>query len=389
MKGSLLELCEGGWGLTCRLAPDIPVKEAVYYATKSRAVAVVAAAKCADKAKELQREMADSASSGYALVRIAEHVMRPCLPVSEIIICSGPYEDLNKSALVIFTSGTTGPPKGAVRRLGFLVDVAIGFSDHYQVEQGDSVLHVLPVHHVTGITATLLPFLWRGGCIEFRSGGFDPQWTWERFRRRGLTHFSGVPTIYMRLMQHYEQRLLKLSTERQGEYVRGATEVKAMMCGTSALPRPLQQKWTRLRDGKPILTRFGGTEFGNVFSVSPWSTNVPDVSQGCSRTFRGPTNTTCQASVGVKFSGADVKLSEGDEGEVLVRSQALFSKYDSESLCGSLVDMSRYLFDPEATRMSLDSDGFFKTGDIARREGDFYFILGRASVDSTSRSIPL
>ena len=266
-------------------APDIPVKEAVYYATKSKAIAVVVAAKSAKKGKELQREMVGKSNSGYALVAIGTHVMRPCLPVSEIIISSGPYEDLNKSALVIFTSGTTGPPKGAVRRLGFLVDVAVGFSDHYDVVQGDTVLHVLPVHHVTGITATLLPFLWRGGCIEFRSGGFDPEWTWERFRRRGLSHFSGVPTIYMRLMQYYQQRLVKLPTETQSEYVRGATEVKAMMCGTSALPRPLQQKWTRLRGGKPVLTRFGGTEFGNVFSVSPWLRDVPDVSLLAFRTF--------------------------------------------------------------------------------------------------------
>jgi malonyl-CoA/methylmalonyl-CoA synthetase len=44
----------------------------------------------------------------------------------------------------------------------------------------------------------------------------------------------------------------------------------------------------------------------------------------------------------------------------------------------------RYLSDPEATRDSHDSDGYFKTGDIARREGIYYFILGRASVDSRS-----
>ena len=92
--------------------------------------------------------------------------------------------------------------------------------------------------------------------------------------------------------------------------------------------------------------------------------------------------------MGSKFSGADVKLTEGDEGEVLVRSQALFSKYVLEKTTLASLTLYRYLFDSEATKKSLDPDGYFKTGDIARREGDFYFILGRASVDSKSYQYP-
>src|ERR1700761_7455456 len=95
---------------------------------------------------------------------------------------------------------------------------------------------------------------------------------------------------------------------------------------------------------------FVGTEFGNAFTVTPWlaKQGVPD------------------GSVGTKGPGVDLKLSNGDEGEVLIRTPIMFSKY---------------LFDEEATRNILDEDGYFKTGDIARREGDFYFIQGRASVD--------
>jgi malonyl-CoA/methylmalonyl-CoA synthetase len=61
-----------------------------------------------------------------------------------------------------------------------------------------------------------------------------------------------------------------------------------------------------------------------------------------------------------------MKLSNGDEGEVLIRTPIMFSKY---------------LNDEEATRNAIDEDGYYKTGDIARREGDFYFIQGRASID--------
>ncbi|KAL8865396.1 MAG: hypothetical protein Q9198_009345 [Flavoplaca austrocitrina] len=228
------------------------------------------------------------------------------------------------------------------------------------MREGDSVLHVLPVHHATGVTLTLLPFLFSGACIEFRSGGFDPAWTWERIKRGDLSFFSGVPTIYMRLMQTYENKLAKLPAAERKLYVDGATRIRAMLCGTSALPRPLSQKWKSLRGGKEIITRYGGTEFGNTYTVTPWMENVPD------------------GSVGPKSAGVDMKLGqlEGEaeshhdvdlsEGEVLVRNTIMFS---------------RYLFDEEATRNALNKDGYFKTGDIARREGDMYWIQGRANVD--------
>lgn len=69
------------------------------------------------------------------------------------------------------------------------------------------------------------------------------------------------------------------------------------------------------------------------------------------------------------MAGQDVKLSEGDQGEILIKSPFMFSKY---------------IFDENATSNAFDGDGYFKSGDIARKEGDYYFILGRASVDSKS-----
>jgi malonyl-CoA/methylmalonyl-CoA synthetase len=290
--------------------------------------------------------------------------MQKCLDPSQILISSDAYVDLNKSGLVIFTSGTTGPPKGGVKRRGFFYEVASSFSDLHGIREGDRVLHVLPVHHATGVTVTLIPFLYCGGCIEFRSGGFDVEWTWERIRQGGLAFFSGVPTIYMRLMSFYEQRLTKLAPQDLQHYIKGINEFRVLLCGTSALPRPLQQKWSRLRAGRIILTRYGGTEFGNVFTVTPWAEDVPD------------------GSVGEKAPGADFKLSSGDEGEVLVRSPIMFSKYGNYLVQWTLANHRRYLFDEEATRNALDGDGYFKTGDIARREGKHYFILGRASIDS-------
>ena len=330
------------------ISVDIPVKEATYFATKSKSVGLVTAAKCLKLGLELQDVQTASSGIGFPCIQVTPHLMRPMLKTTEFLVSSDKYWDLNKPGSVIFTSGTTGPPKGGVKRRGFFYDVAAMFADQFEMREGDTVLHVLPVHHATGVTLTLLPFLLAGATVEFRSGGFDVAWTWERIKQRDLDFFSGVPTIYMRLMHFYEKKLKTLPASKRTQYDQGARRIRAMLCGTSALPRPLQDKWTKLRGGSPILTRYGATEFGNAYSTSPWMKDVPD------------------GSVGPKNPCVDMKLTSDPEGEVLMKGSIMFSKY---------------LYDKEATTNALDKDGYFKTGDIARREGDHYFILGRASVD--------
>jgi len=335
------------------ISPDLPVKEAVYFAQKAGAVAVLTAEKCLSLGNALEeammRQREGQSDASFRSIEIKPYIQQPCLHPRDFQISSDKYADLNAPAYVLFTSGTSGPPKGGVKRRGFLCDVAAVFSDQHGVREGDVVLHTLPVHHATGITVTLLPFLWSGGCIEYRSGGFDAQWIWERIRRGGLGFFSGVPTMYMRLMQYYEKHLAWSS--QVSEYVDGARAIRAMLCGTSTLPRPLQQKWSALRNGSGILTRYGATEFGNAFIVTPWLAETGKIPDG---------------AVGQKAPGIDLKLSNGDEGEVLIRTPLMISKY---------------LSDPEATLAAFDEEGYFRTGDVARREGDWYFIEGRASTD--------
>lgn len=193
-------------------------------------------------------------------------------------------------------------------RRGFVHDCAMTVADHYQLNEKDVILHVLPVHHATGIGITFFPFLISGSCIEFKSDSFDCKWMWDRWRRGGLTFFSGVPTIYMRMMRYYEEHLSKLPPGQLQEYITSARQFRGMLCGTSALPRPFQQFWTSIRSGKIILTRYGATEFGAVFMVPLDPGDTPD------------------GSVGGVVAGLDVKLSDGDEGEVLVRSPYMFSK---------------------------------------------------------------
>lgn len=224
----------------------------------------------------------------------------------------------------------------------------------------DTLLHLLPVHHVTGLAINVLPFLLAGSCIEFKSGSFDPSWTWKRWRdgctgtAPPLTIFSGVPTIFQRMMRHFEANIARSPTSEQDLYINGANQFRIMICGTSALPRPVANFWESVRNGKRILTRYGSTEIGAALRVRPEDDDVPD------------------GSVGRVAAGVDLKLVdpetqvEGDEGEILVKTPELFSKY---------------LDDQEATTENFTRDGYFKTGDLARREGPWYFIVGRASQD--------
>lgn len=290
-------------------ATALPVDEASYFILKSRAVAVLTASSVVTLGQSLERYINTSTAHRLCCIPIAPSLCLSTLLPSDILISSDKYLDDNAAGVVIFTSGTTGPPKGAVMRRGFVHDAATAVADHYQLNDHDVILHVLPVHHATGIGITFFPFLVSGSCIEFKSGSFDSKWMWERWRRGGLTFFSGVPTIYMRMMRYYEDHLSKLPPGQLEEYIAGAKQFRGILCGTSALPRPFQKFWTSIRGGDMILTRYGATEFGAVFKVPLQPGDTPD------------------GSVGEIVPGVDVKLSEGDEGEVLVKSPYMFSKY--------------------------------------------------------------
>jgi malonyl-CoA/methylmalonyl-CoA synthetase len=332
----------------------LPPEEALYFATKSRAVAIL----CSSNAMKLGSAVKDlvkkqDSSSPFIAIDVSPSLYNAPLHPNDIKVSSNTYLSDNAPGVVIFTSGTTGPPKGAVMRRGFIHDTALAVADHYGFGPNDTLLAILPVHHATGIGINFFPCLISGCVIEFRSGSFSAEWTWERWRQGGVTVFSGVPTIYMRMMRYFEQTLSSKSNAQ--EYVQGARNIKACLCGTSALPKPIADFWAELL-GKKILLRYGGTEFGAVFKVRVGDDKVPD------------------GSVGTLFSGGDVKLRDpdtgefGDYGEVMARSPA-----------GEL--FSKYIWDPEATKKAHTKDGYYQTGDIARREGAYYWIEGRASID--------
>lgn len=265
-------------------AVTVPVEEAIYFVETTNASAVVSNTACKNKGLELAAAIKQRGNSSFLALDIASGLCKPTIPLSEIVTSSDHDLIPSDPGLVIFTSGTTGKPKAALKKRSFFTDNSGTFGHWWNLSENDTVLHVLPVHHSTGISVTFLAPLLSGARIEFGASG--PKWRfsapamWERWRRGGLTVFSGVPTMYQRMMRHYLEEIVpKSSPEVQRQYRDAARNFRLFLCGTSALPHSLQMKWMDLLgDQRKILERYGGTEFSGVFSVQPGDKSNPDVS---------------------------------------------------------------------------------------------------------------
>ncbi|KEF54994.1 uncharacterized protein A1O9_08646 [Exophiala aquamarina CBS 119918] len=178
----------------------LPVSEALYYTKKVGAVAVLYSASCLKKGEELGENLNATGNLTFQAINIRPLVLQELVPKDNLVISSTEYLDPNLLGLVIFTSGTTGPLKAAVIRRAYLNEIPLELEDLRDFKKDDCILHLLSVHRVTGIGVNILPFLFVGASIEFQGGQFESRQTWERLRQGGVTVFSGVPTLYVRMM---------------------------------------------------------------------------------------------------------------------------------------------------------------------------------------------
>lgn len=154
---------------------------------------------------------------------------------------------LNDEALVVYTSGTTGPPKGVVLTAGNLLIDADAIADWHCFGPHDRLMCVLPIHHVNGTVVTLLtPFYCKGGVVlnrKFKSGGF-----WRRLHEEEVTCVSVVPTLLEFLLEADED----LSPYRLDRF-------HGFICGAGPL---LKDTASRFEDrfGFPIRHGYGLSE---------------------------------------------------------------------------------------------------------------------------------
>nr|XP_043616690.1 probable CoA ligase CCL8 [Erigeron canadensis] len=260
-------------------------------------------------------------------------------------------------ALILYTSGTTGKPKGVVHTHSSILAQVKTLSMAWEYTSNDCFLHCLPLHHVHGLFNALFAPLYAGSMVEFMPK-FSVRGIWQRWRESypkdgtkiddAITVFTGVPTMYTRLIQGYEA----MDPELQVASASAGSQLRLMMCGSSALPLPVMQQWETIT-GHRLLERYGMTEF-----VMAISNPLKGIRKG--------------GTVGKPFPGVQVKIlpfEDGNDGvgELCVKSPSSFKEYWKR---------------PEVTKESFIDGGYFKTGDAAKVDEDgYYVILGRTNAD--------
>jgi malonyl-CoA/methylmalonyl-CoA synthetase len=323
-------------GIAVPLCAGHPPPELDYVLADAQPELVVASAALADRLRPL------AAARGVALWLTGD------VTSSAITAATLPRLAADRRAMIVYTSGTTGGPKGAVTTHGGLRAQMVSLIEAWAWTPQDRIVLTLPLHHVHGIVNVLGCALASGATCVLHSS-FDAPAVWDSFARDRLTLFMAVPTQYFRLIQAWEQA----DPERRAAWSAAARGLRLMVSGSAALPESVLARWREIT-GHVLLERYGMTETGMILS----------------NPLRGE---RVAGTVGTPLPGVEVKLVgdaggelSGDaEGELWVRGPAVFKEYWRR---------------PEATAKAFAGD-WFRTGDVARREAGIYRLLGRASVD--------
>ena len=242
---------------------------------------------------------------------------------------------------VVYTSGTTGNPKGVVMAHGQALRAYLDWCDWAGLREGDRYLIVNPFFHIFGYKAGCLASLMRGATI-FPLAVFEVPVVLDLVQRERITVFPGAPTIYQSLLDFPDRGAYDISSLRLA--VTGAADIPVELI-------------RRVREELPfetIRTGYGLTEAGTV-TGSRTDDDFAHIATTVGVPWAGFAVRTVDAT------GADVPV--GEPGEVIVRGETV---------------MRGYLDDPDATAAAIDADGFLHTGDLGAFDADGYLrIVGR------------
>ncbi|QXE33118.1 acyl-CoA synthetase [Streptomyces sp. GMY02] len=261
---------------------------------------------------------------------------------------AGPFPEHapESPALIVYTSGTTGPPKGTVLPRRALTATLDALEDAWQWTADDVLVQALPLFHVHGLILGILGPLRRGGSVR-HLGRFDIEGV-TRELSSGATMLFGVPTMYHRIAE---------ALPGDPALAKALSGARLLVSGSAALPVHDHQRITAAT-GRRVIERYGMTE--TLMNTSVRADGEPRA-----------------GTVGVPLRGVELRLVDesGDPvesydgetvGEIQVRGPNLFTEY---------------LNRPDATREAF-VDGWFRTGDMALRDPDGYVrIVGRKATD--------
>ncbi|WP_042693104.1 AMP-binding protein [Azospirillum sp. B506] len=252
-----------------------------------------------------------------------------------------PTRDAGAPSIIIYTSGTSGQPKGAIHTEQTAFFTATNFALLNRVDHCSIFLCDMPLFHVIGIVTICRSTLLQGGTLLL-SPGFDPVLTLERLADPALavTHYMCVPQMAQTLRQQPGYAPAKLS--------------RLVFFGTGGAPNPPALVRRFLDEGVPMADGYGSSEGGTVLGMP-----VGDLSRIAAKA--GSAGLP-PASVRLRLvDDADNDVADGEVGEILVRGPNVSPGYWNR---------------PAGT--DAGTEGWFRTGDTARRDGDgFYYIVDR------------
>lgn len=339
------------------LNPRTGERELAHILADSKPTAVLAGADdvLPPALEKLRRATVDARAAGT----LAEAAAGGVLPVGE---------DPESPALIVYTSGTTGPPKGAVLPRRAVAASLDALEDAWGWTGDDVLVHALPLFHVHGLILGVLGPLRRGGSVR-HLGRFSPEGV-ARELASGGTMLFGVPTMYHRLAEVLDgpaggsgpgsPAVGKSGSPADGggrDALAGALAgARLLVSGSAALPVHDHER-IAAATGRRVIERYGMTE--TLMNTGIRADGAPR-----------------PGTVGPPLAGVELRLAEEDGtvlgepgaiGEIQVRGPNLFTGY---------------LNRPDATAAAHTADGWFRTGDVGTVDEDGYVtIVGRKATD--------
>ncbi len=277
-------------------------------------------------------EMARAGVSGVSLDAFAAEIDRCEATIDDAI-------DPDQVSLILFTSGTSGRPKGVMLSERAQRETAINFSMLGQVDANSVILIDTPMFHIIGLITSVRPFLMQGATLLV-SDGFDPTRTLRRLGdpTLGVTHYFCVPQMADRI--------------RAEAGFDGATLGRLTALFTGGAPHPAASIKAWLDAGVTVADGFGMSEAGTVLGMAL----DPEIILAKAGSAGLPT-----AAIALRIvDGEGRDVGSGDAGELLLKGPNLFDGYWRR---------------PHETVAAFTADGWFRTGDIAVRDADGFFSI--------------